>query len=85
MVVAAADITEYRHRRETKREQDLRLEVCALADSIAEFDRRTRPHRQRFAMVAREIGPTAFQSYAAIEYEVQRLLAQAEPESDSIA
>lgn len=80
MALAVTDLQSYRHRKESVREQNLRLEVSALADSIAEFDRRTKPHRQRIAIVMREFGPSAWQSYAAIEWELQRLLAQASPE-----
>lgn len=81
MALQAIDLSEYRHRRETMREQNLRLEVSALADSIAEFDRRTKPHRQRMFLVAQECGPMAMASWNAIEYGIGRLMAQADPET----
>lgn len=83
MALAITDLQSYRHRRETVREQNLRLELEALAESIRDFDRRTAPHRQRTYLVATECGPTALASWNAIEYGIERLLRQTSVDGDA--
>lgn len=85
MALAVTDLKEYRarHRKETVREQDLRIELGALANAISDFAIRTAPHRQRMFLVAQECGPLAMASWLAIEANVQRLLRQSQPEGDA--
>lgn len=85
MALAIADLDEYRRRRETPRETNLRLELVALADSIRDFDERTKPYRQRQYLVAAECGPVAMQAWMAIESGIARLRAQSEPDEGSAA
>lgn len=85
MALAVSDLTEYRHRRETLREQNLRLEVEALSESIADFDRNTRPHRQRLYVVASECGPNAMASWNILEARIERLLRQSAPDDGNAA
>lgn len=85
MALAITDLESYRHRRETIREQNLRLEVTALAQAVADFTAKTEPHRRRLFSVAAEIGPQAMHSWSAVEYELRRLNAMVALTGDDAA
>lgn len=83
MAVALTDLRAYRHRRETVREANLRLELGGLTDSIGKALTDAEPHLRRLEIMAHEIGPAAWQSYFAVRKAHQRIAALIGPEDSA--
>lgn len=82
MALAVTDLQAYRHRRETKREQDLRLELEAVAEDVQTALGRIEPHMARLWIVARELGPQTMHAWNAVAYEQQRIAALVSPNDE---
>lgn len=81
MALALTDLESYRHRRETKREQDLRLEVTALAADVKQLVEDVEPSMRRLWIVAREMGPVAMHDWSAVARIHARLMALSGPDA----
>jgi hypothetical protein len=71
-----ADLSEYRHRRETLRETNQRMELQARRDETLALLDDVAPHLRRLYLVAQEVGPSAMHSVAVIDHRLRRLRAQ---------
>lgn len=83
MALALTDLESYRHRRETKREQDLRIEVTALAEDVLRVIEDAEPSMRRLWIVAREVGVVAMHDWSAVQYAHDRLRVLTGPEDDA--